>query len=113
MGALSALSTTGRTLKRNGVLFAVGFAVTLVSFVPSGVNVFLPPAAAAVVSVAISGLSLFGTPFLVGGMLSMATEALDGTTRFDTFVSGGKEHYVRLLGSMVLFTVVFSILGLV
>jgi len=113
MGALSALSTTGRTLKRNGVLFAAAFAVTFVSLAPSGASSVLPPAAAAVASIAVSGLSLFVTPFLMGGMLSMAAEALDGSTRFDTFVSGGKEHYVRLLGSMVLFAVGFGILGFV
>ncbi|WP_128478280.1 DUF7847 domain-containing protein [Halorussus pelagicus] len=111
MGAISALSTTGRTLKRNGVLFAAAFVIMLVSLIPSGISAVLPPAAAALASMVGSGLSLLLTPFFTGGILSMAYEGLDGTTGFDTFVSGGKDNYVRLLGSMLLFSVLISIIG--
>lgn len=108
MGAISALSTTGRTLKRNGVLFAVALVVTLVSIIPSGSSVVLPPMEAAVLSFLLSGLLFFVAPFFFGGLLSMASEAIGGVTRFETFVAGGKENYLQLLGAMVLFAIVFG-----
>jgi len=113
MGAVSALSTTGRTLARNGVLFGAAFVVTLVSLLPTGLSVFLPPSAVGLVSLPLSGLSLLVTPFLMGGLLSMAEEGLDGTARFETFLAGGREHYLRLLAAMVLFVVLFGAIGAV
>lgn len=113
MGAISALSTTGRALKRNGVLFAVAFAVTLVNIIPSGSSAVLPPMEAAVLSVLLSGVLLFVAPFFIGGLLSMASEAIGGVTRFETFVAGGKENYLQLLGAMLLFAVLFGVFATV
>jgi hypothetical protein len=113
MGAISALSTAGRTLKRNTVLFAAAFAVSFVSLVPSGVSSLLPPEAAVLVSLLVSGFSLLASPFFMGGLLSMADEGLDGTTRLGTFVRGGMDNYVRLLGAMVLFGVLLAVTGFV
>ncbi|UPV73849.1 hypothetical protein M0R89_15045 [Halorussus limi] len=113
MGATSALSTTGRTLKRNTALFAAAFVLTVISLAPSGVNALLPPVMAGLVSLLLSGVSLFVTPFFMGGLLSMADEGLSGTTRLGTFVRGGKANYVRLLGAMVLFGVLLTVVGFV
>lgn len=108
MGAISSLSTASRTLKRNGVLFAAAFVVMLINAVPSGFSAVLPPTEAGILSFLLSGVSLVVMPFLMGGLLSMAYEGLDGVTRFETFVEGGKDNYLRLLGAMVLFAVLFG-----
>ncbi|WP_134670888.1 DUF7847 domain-containing protein [Halorussus marinus] len=113
MGAISSLSTTGRTLARNSSLFGAAFVVTLVSFLPTGLSVLLPPPTAGVVMVPLSGLSLLVVPFLTGGLLSMAREGLDGTASFETFLAGGRKHYLRLLAAIVLFVVLFGAIGAV
>lgn len=103
MGAISALSTTGRTLKRNGVLFVAAFVVTLVNGLPSGATLVVPESVAGLASIPLSLLTFVLSPFFLGGMLSMADEGIDGVTRFETFVAGGKANYFRLLATMVLF----------
>jgi hypothetical protein len=108
MGAISALSTTSRTLKRNSVLFAVAFLTTLVSVVPSGITSVLPPSTGWLLSLPLSLLAFLLSPFFLGGLLSMASEGIDGVTRFETFVEGGKDNYLRLLGAMVLFAILFG-----
>lgn len=109
MGAISALSTTGRTLERNGVLFAAAFVVAVVSVVPFGSVVALPTEVAGIAMLSTSGLLLLGMPFFLGGMLSMSDAALDGRTTFGTFVRGGTANYLRLLGAMVLFVVLLHV----
>jgi len=110
MGAISALSTTGRTLARNGVLIGAAVLVALVNLLPTGLSALLPPSAVGLVSLPLSGLSLLVTPFFMGGLLSMADEGLDGTARFGTFLAGGREHYLRLLAAMLLFAVAFLVI---
>nr|WP_244510217.1 hypothetical protein [Natronobacterium texcoconense] len=51
-------------------------------------------------------LSLLVTPFLLGGIITMIDEGLEGTTRLGSFVRGGKENYVSMLGATVLFAVI-------
>lgn len=113
MGAISALSTAVSTLKRNGVLFGAALLVTVVNFALALVPTAFSPPMAGLVSLPLSGLSLLVTPFFMGGLLAMADEGLGGTTRFDTFLEGGKANYLRLLGAMVLFAVLFAVLAFV
>jgi hypothetical protein len=108
MGAISALSTTSRTLKRNSVLFAIALIITLVSLAPSGISALLSPPVAWILSLPLSFLLFFLSPFFLGGLLSMASEGIDGTTRFETFVAGGKDNYIRLFGAMVLLAILFG-----
>jgi hypothetical protein len=110
MGTISALSTAGRTLKRNSVLVAIAFVVSLVNVAPSGVSTILPPSTAWLLSLPMYALIFFLGPFFMGGLLSMASEGIDGTTRLETFVEGGKENYLPLFGAMILFGIFFGIL---
>ena len=43
------------------------------------------------------------TPFILGGFLTMIDEGLDGSTRLESFVRGGKANYVSMLGATLLF----------
>lgn len=109
MGAISALSTTGRTLRRNTVLFAASFVGLLVNVILTGVIALIPSEVAGLLSLPLSGLTYLFTPFLLGGMFAMADEGLDGTTRLGTFVRGGRDYYVTLFGAMLLFGVLVSV----
>lgn len=109
MGALSALSAAIETLKRNPALWGAAFLVTVVSFGLTFVQEFLPETTAAVVSLPLSAVTLLVSPFFMGGLLSMAYEGLDGVSRIETFVEGGKANYLRLLGAMVLFVVLLFV----
>ncbi|MFC7080285.1 DUF7544 domain-containing protein [Halorussus caseinilyticus] len=108
MGAISAFSTAAGTLKRNGVLVVAAFVALLVNALPSGVVALLPASVGPFVSLPVSGLVLLAVPFLLGGLLSMAAEGLDGVTRLGTFVEGGKEYYLSILGALLLFAVVMT-----
>lgn len=113
MGAISAFSTTVATLKRNHVLLGMAFLVTLFNFGFTAVTAVLPPSIAGLVSLPLSGLTFLLMPFFVGGLLAIAYEGLDGNGRFETFLDGGKANYLRLLGAMVLFGVLLSVVTVV
>lgn len=113
MGAISAFSTATRTLKRNTSLFGAAFLVVLVSYGFSVGSAVLPPGTAEFASLGLSGAMLLLMPFLLGGLLSMADEGLDGTAGFGTFVAGAKASYLRLLGAMVLFGVFVGVVVVV
>lgn len=110
MGAISAFSTAVATLKRNRVLLGAAFLVTLFNFGFTTVTAVFPPSMAGLISLPLSGLTLLLMPFFVGGMLAIAYEGLDGVARVETFLDGGKANYLRLLGAMVLFAVLFSVI---
>ena len=110
MGAISAFSTAAATLKRNHVLLGMAFLVTLFNFGFTAVTAVLPPSIAGLVSLPLSGLTFLLMPFFVGGLLAIAYEGLDGNGRFETFLDGGRANYLRLLGAMVLFGVLFSVI---
>lgn len=113
MGAISAASSAGGTIKRNGVLLGAAFVVAVVNFALTAVPMAFPPSMAGLVSLPLSGATLLLTPFFMGGLLAMADEGLDGSTQFGTFLDGGKANYLRLLGAMVLFAVLFAVLAFV
>ncbi|APW99592.1 hypothetical protein CHINAEXTREME_18255 [Halobiforma lacisalsi AJ5] len=56
-------------------------------------------------------VSIFVTPFFLGGFITMVDEGLEGSTRLGSFVRGGKENYVSLLGATILFFAIFTGLG--
>ncbi|MFC7203052.1 hypothetical protein ACFQJC_05975 [Haloferax namakaokahaiae] len=70
-----------------------------------------------IVGLAISGVMilvyLFGLPFLQGGVIKMADEALDGTTSLASFVAAGKENYVSLLGATLAVFGGLMVLGII
>ena len=113
MGAISAFSTAGNVLKRNGVLFGAAFVVAFANAASTGATSLLPPSVAGVLSLPLAVFTLLLTPFFMGGLLAMGEEGLDGPTRFGTFVEGGKANYLHLLGAVVLFSVLLAVIAFV
>lgn len=110
MGAISSLRTTGGALARNPVVFVGALLVALLSVlvqVPQFAGQAIgSPALSILLSVLVPALSFFISPFLVGGLLGMANEAVAGETSLGAFVRAGKARYVTLLLSTLLYTVV-------
>lgn len=109
MGAVSALRTTGGALARNPVVFVGAFLVALLSIltqVPQfAAQTLSSPVVSLLVSLLVPILAFFLTPFLVAGLLGMATEAVVGETSLWTFIQVGKARYVTLLLATLLYTV--------
>jgi hypothetical protein len=55
------------------------------------------PLVGSIVSLGVSGLTIFVVPFFFGGIIGMANEAIDGRTSAETFVREGKTNYVSIL----------------
>ncbi|WP_410767359.1 hypothetical protein [Haloferax sp. DFSO60] len=70
-----------------------------------------------IAGLAISGVMilfyLFGLPFVQGGIIKMADEALDGDTSMASFVAAGKANYLSLLGATLAVFGVVLVLGIV
>ena len=112
MAVLSALQTGGRAVVRNPVLFVV---TTLLGALqtPQMLAGTVNSLAAGVVSLAFSALWIFLFPFVQGGLLGMANEAVDGDTRIGSFVREGRTHYVSLFAVYLLLVAVSLVLGVV
>ena len=109
MGAVSALRTTGGALSRNPIVFVGALLVALLSTasqLPQFAGPALEsPAISLLASLLVPILSFFLAPFLLGGLLGMADEAVAGETSLGTFVRVGKARYVTLLLATLLYTV--------
>jgi hypothetical protein len=55
------------------------------------------PLVGSVISLGVSGLTIFVVPFFFGGIIGMANEAVDGRTSIKTLIREGKTHYVSIL----------------
>ncbi|MFB6175964.1 MAG: hypothetical protein ABEI99_02250 [Halobaculum sp.] len=97
-------------LRRNPILIVLSVVFGLLQL-PSVAAQSLGPMLSAVVSLGFSALLVLIVPFVFGGMVGMAREALDGETDLGTFVESGKANYLRLLGAYVLFLVVITVLS--
>lgn len=71
------------------------------------------PLIGAMVSLLLSGLLLFVTPFFQAGIIGMADEAVDGRTSLSRFVDAGKQNYVSVLAAYLLLMVVNFVIGIV
>jgi len=71
------------------------------------------PMVSAVLSAVVTLVMIVVAPFVFGGLLGMADEALDGRTAIDTFVDTGKEHYVSMLGGYLLVLGVMIVVGII
>ncbi|QIB73004.1 hypothetical protein GL213_14540 [Halogeometricum borinquense] len=107
------LQTAVEALRRNPVI--AGLTVLLALF---QLPLQFVPLAAPSTTIIASAVSLVATvlvlPFIFGGILGMADEALDGTTNFGTFVEMGKRHYTSMLGAYLLLLgggIVFGIIA--
>ncbi|MFC4357748.1 hypothetical protein ACFO0N_07275 [Halobium salinum] len=112
MGALSSLRTGGRAALRNPVLFGVAALLSLLQL-PQFALQLLDPWLASVGSLLFTGVFVFVLPFFMGGILGLANEAVDGETRFATFVESGKAHYVSLLAVYLAVLAVSFVFGIV
>ncbi len=117
MALLSALRSGGRAAVRNPALFVV---TTLVAALqtPQMLAQTVDSTAAAVLSLAFAALWVFLFPFVQGGVLGMANEAIGGGAGLGSFVREGKSHYVSLfavylltIGAGVVFGVVVVVAG--
>lgn len=105
MVVLAALRRAASALRSNPVLFAVMGVVALVQL-PLLAAQAAGPAASTVVSMVFNLGFIVVFPFVQGGLLAMADEAIDRRTSLETFVGVGKDNYVQLLvGYAVLFGV--------
>ena len=112
MAALQALRTASGALRRSPVLFVAAAAFGLLQL-PGLVAQSIDPLVGAVVSLGFSGITIFVTPFFLGGILGMANEAIDGPTSLGTFVDEGKSNYVSLLVVYFVLVAINFVLGIV
>ncbi len=112
MGAISALRTTGGALARNPIIFVGTFIVALVGvLIQAPRYVVQAPLVSVLVGLLGSIALFFVSPFLLGGILGMATEAITDRTSLGTFVRVGKTRYVTLLLATLLYgLLVFALL---
>ncbi|EMA63624.1 hypothetical protein C470_02595 [Halorubrum distributum JCM 13561] len=97
MPALRSIRPAVGSVARNPVLIAVSALFALAQLPDLIVGPTANPELSAAVSALTFGALILVAPLFQGGLLAMADEALDGTTRLATLVAGGKEHYLPLL----------------
>lgn len=112
MAALKALPPAVRALLRNPILVVLVGLLALVQ-VPQLAVQPTQPLLAALVSLATTAVMILVLPFVLGGLIAMANEALDGTTGLDTLLSAGKTNYVPLLFAYLTLFVANFVLGFV
>lgn len=100
MGALKSLGPAVGSIVRNPVLLVVTGLYALFQLPQFALQTQPSPSISLVllgVSLLLSVLVLVFIPFLQGGLIGMAGEALGGGTSLGTLVSEGKSNYVQLL----------------
>lgn len=112
MAALKALPPAVRAVIRNPILVVLVGLFGLVQL-PQLALQPTQPILAAMVSLAMTGLVILVMPFVQGGLLGMADEALAGTTTLGTLVSVGKANYVTLFLAYLALFAVNVVLGFV
>jgi hypothetical protein len=109
VAVLNALRETPGALLRNPVVF-VPVVVLMLFQAPQIVLQTVNPLVGSLVSLTLSLLFVFVTPFFQAGLIGMADEALDGTTSLQTFLGAGKANYVSVLVAyLVLVAVNFAV----
>lgn len=109
---LHALRSATSALRRNPVIVGVMFVVVLLQ-IPLQLAPLADPMLSSVVSLGITAASVFVVPFVLGGLLGMADEALVGTTSLSTFLEEGKHNYVSLFGAYLLILGASFVFGIV
>jgi len=110
MGVLQALRRTPGALKRAPGLL-VPQLIVFALLLPQLLLQSVAPLVSALFSLAVSGVLLFVTPFIQGGLFGMADEALRTRSSLSRFVADGKANYVQLLIAYLLLLVVNSVIG--
>ncbi|WP_255152668.1 hypothetical protein [Halorarius halobius] len=119
MAVVQALQSASRALRRNPIIAGIVLVVTLLQM-PTQFGQLADPLVSAVLGLGFTVVTVIVAPFVFGGLIGMADEALSGTTTFDTFVETGKQYYISLLGAyllllggMILLWIIGSIVSLV
>ncbi|AFK20908.1 hypothetical protein E6P09_18690 (plasmid) [Haloferax mediterranei ATCC 33500] len=112
MAVGKALQSVPSALARNPLIVALFGLFGLIQSVTVVTQQINPLVGLAVSGVFFLGI-LVGMPFIHGGLIKMADEALRGTTSLSTFISAGKQNYVSLLGAMFVVFGVNMALGIV
>ncbi|WP_117364474.1 DUF7847 domain-containing protein [Natrarchaeobaculum sulfurireducens] len=99
MSAIGSLSTALATLRAHPVILVGGLFFVLLGELSVLLDVYL----GSLTQLLVVPLWLFLTPFLLGGFVAMIHGALEGSTSVGTFVRGGKDNYVSMLGATVVF----------
>jgi len=110
MSAIGSLSTALATLRDHPVILFGGLLFALLG----ELSVLLDVYVGSLAQLLATPISLFLTPFLLGGFVAMIHGALEGSTSVGTFVRGGKDNYVSMLGATLVFVGIFigvSIVG--
>ncbi len=100
MGAISAFERSLGALRRNPVLLVAGFVVAIGAAIVT--TAWQIPFIGWLAGFLVASVVFFVEPFLAGGFLGMADEAVEGETKLNRFVSAGTEFYVSLLGARLL-----------
>lgn len=104
MGVISSASVAVETLKRNPILFVVGFAVALANGVVAGGQMLSTGIDQLGWSLGSYAVQL-GSLFFVAGAYGMVAEAIDGTTRLKTLLSEGKDNFADVLAATLLLVI--------
>ncbi|MFC6875475.1 DUF7847 domain-containing protein [Halobellus marinus] len=112
MAALKSLHPAVTALIRNPILVVLVGLYGVVQL-PQLALQSSQPLFAAVFSLGLTGVFIFVMPFVQGGLLGMADEALTGRTGWGTFVADGKSNYVTLLVAYLAIFAVNFVLGIV
>jgi len=120
MVVLQAFRTALSSLRRNPIIVGIVAVIGLFQL-PSLAAQSIHPLVGSLISLGVSGILLVVTPFFFGGLIGMANEAIDGRTRFSTFIEAGKRNYVSIflvylglfalnlvLGFVILFAVIVT-----
>ncbi|SIR57773.1 hypothetical protein SAMN05421858_2919 [Haladaptatus litoreus] len=111
MAVISALRTAGGAVLRNPVIILVTALFGLIQL-PQLLAQAINPVVAGLLSLALSLLMIFVTPFVQDGLIGMANEGIEGKTRFGTFISEGKSHYVPVFGVYLLLIAVGFVISI-
>ncbi|GAA0222124.1 hypothetical protein [Haladaptatus pallidirubidus] len=111
MAVISAFRTAGGTVLRNPVILLVTALFGLIRL-PQLLAQTISPVIAGLLSLVISFLMIFVTPFFQAGLIGMVNEGIEGKTRLGTLISEGKDHYVSVFGVYLLIMAVSFVVGI-
>jgi hypothetical protein len=110
MAALQALRPAASGIVRNPILVLLT-AVFGLSQLPSLLVPTGQPILASLVSLGTTGALILVLPFLQGGVLAMAGEAITGETNLGTLIAEGKANYVSLLLAYFVLLAINAVFG--
>lgn len=111
MVVLNTLRRTPSALRRNPVVF-VPILVLSVLQMPQLTLQAVDPLLSTLVSLGMALVYLIIMPFVQGGLIAMADEALDGRTALQTFIDDGKANYGSMLVAYLALVAIHFVLWL-